>query len=126
MLYKKRTSDGKYLIFVHELGVRGGYELILRGSGRNSTLEVFDDLEQTNAAVEHFLQCYSLAVSQDYYLVKDGFEHLSGCNVSFAEAFAIDKSGKFLNVKEFQKELLQAQVENKQSPKPLGGYPRPQ
>lgn len=84
---------------MHELAVRGGYELILRGNGRNSTLEVFDDLEQTNAAAEHFLQCYSLVATQDYYLVKDGFEHLSGCNVSFTEAFAIDESGQFLNVK---------------------------
>ena len=124
MLYTKRTPDGKYVIFVRELSVQGGYELILRGSGRNSTLEVFDDLEQTNAAVEHFLQCYSLAVSQEFYLVRDGFEHPSGGSVSFAEAFAIAESGQLLDVKAFEQELIQARSQIDPRPKRFGKYPR--
>jgi len=117
MLYTKRTPDGKYRIFVRELGVQGGYELFLRGSGRNGTLEVFDDLEQTNEAVEHFLQCYSLAIAQDYYVVGDGFEHLCGSQVSFAEVFAVDGSAKLLAVKEFEKELIQARNQMEERPK---------
>jgi len=63
------------------------------GNNQSCILDYYDSVEDAELAVEHFRQCYEIAVDEGFVLVPEFFVHQeTGCKVTVAEGLAAHES----------------------------------